>query len=272
MIVNKINEYLSSKDLTIDEHIASQVGWLATWTFKRQFMQDNQSSNTISLSQAGKCARQLAYRYHDFEQAGKELDSRAKIIFWQGDLVETMIMKLARLAGCNVMATGLEQIKCYVPIIKKIPFADDETLQIAGHPDGILLDDATCLVECKSMSSYSFRDFEKGKVDEGYLSQMNMYMHGLGLNKCVLIAMNKDNGIMNEKVIERNDDIIEAGIKNLTTVLNSTPDALPDGWYQPDAKGLYAWQCLYCSWWKTCKPNAERVLIGKSYKLKEVRK
>jgi hypothetical protein len=267
MIVDKINSYLSGK-LEINEYIAHNIGQLAQWSFKRQFMEDHESSNTISLSQAGKCTRQLAYKYQNYAKKGKEIDSRAKIIFWQGDLVELMLMKLAKLAGCNIMATGLNQLNVSIPIKKEIPMADDEIVEVKGHPDGILLADTTYLVECKSMSSYSFKRFQGGEIDDSYLTQINMYLWALKLSKCVVVGLNKDSGVLHELVIEWDAKITNKGIDNLTNVLNS--NHLPAGWYTFDEKTRhYPWQCLYCQWWGLCKPNAEKVLVRNAYKLKE---
>jgi len=269
MIVDRINKYLSSKELKINDYIADNIGTLAKWSFKRQFMENGNSHSKISMSACGKCTRQLAYKYHDIPQNGKELDSRAKIVFWQGDLVETMITELAKLAGVNIMATGLNQLSLTTPVEKTVPLAESETVEVPGHPDGIVLSDETYLFECKSMSSYAFRTFEKGEIDDSYRAQVNIYMDALKLNACVIVAMSKDSGVLGELIVKKDFDIVQKCHDNLETVLNSDRKKLPRGWYEPNDKGLYPWQCLYCSWHGLCKPNAEKVLVGKAYKLKE---
>jgi hypothetical protein len=269
MIVDKINHYLSNNNLQVNDALAYQVEKLAGWSFKRQFMDNSEKKIDISMSQAGKCARQIAYKFHNFELAGKEIDSRAKIIFWQGDMAELMIVALASIAGCQVVATGFQQIRTEMPFKRNIGFEDEDYI-VSGYPDGILIADKIYLVEVKSMSSFRFADFTRKVIDEEYLTQINMYMHSLNLRKCVVLAMNKNNGLLGEQIVEYDKGIVQAGINNINTVLASTSENLPEPKYAPsDAKLVYPWQCLYCGHWKLCRPNAEKVLVGKSYKLKE---
>ncbi len=272
MIVDKINQYLSSADLKIDDYIAGSIGSLAKYAFTKQFMTESESKpQALWMSDAGKCPRQVAYRYHGIEKAGKEIDSRAKIIFFQGDLVELMITTLARLAGCNIMATGLNQLHVSIPFKKEIPFSEPEDVLVTGRPDGILIDGGdTCLVEVKSMSSFSFARFEQGEIDNSYRTQCTMYLSALGLKRCLIIALNKDNGIMSEQLIGLDKSIFMEGVDTFKQVLASTPDELPEPKYHANDKGLYPWNCLYCQWWKVCwKDEAEQVVVGKAYKLKK---
>ena len=221
------------------------------------------SKGTLRLSSAGKCARQLAYAYHGFEKKGKEIDARAKIIFFQGDLVELMLSSIAKLAGCNLTATGLNQAVCKLQV--------GETF-ITGHTDGLLIEPGEIyLVEFKSMSSYGFERFEKGFIDDSYIAQYNVYMEALGLKRCVFIGCNKDSGVLHEMVITKDPVIVEKAKANLAKVIASTPTALPDPpkEYGPDEKGFYTWNCMYCAFWGICRPNAEKVLVKNSWKLKE---
>lgn len=264
MIVDKINAYLSSNVKSIDEYLAYNVGQLATYAFKRQFLTEQEDTpKTLRLSSAGKCAKQLAYQYYGIERKGKEIDGRGKITFFQGDVVELTLLSLAKVAGCNLVATGLNQLILSLPI--KI---NEQIININGHPDGVLFSDDIYLVECKSMSSYSFEDFEKGIISPEYLTQINLYMDCLGVNKCVFIALNKNNGVIHELIIKKDNNIVEEGKKNLLSVLTSTQEKLPEPKYQEVSdKGFYPWQCLYCGWWGLCKPEAEQKLVGKAYKL-----
>jgi hypothetical protein len=265
MIVDKINAYLSQSNTTVNEHLKFQIEKLAGLAFQRQFMEEYESKpGVLRLSSAGKCPRNLAYKYHGFEIKGREIDSRAKIIFFQGDLVELMVMSLARLAGCNIVGTGFNQIKVAVPIA-----VGTEPVVVEGHPDGFLIDYGVKLTECKSMASFSYERFEAGEIDDGYRAQINMYLEGTGLPECLLVAMNKDNGVLGEMLIPKDPKIVESAKEGFALVLASTKDILPLPMYKADEKGIYPWQCLYCAYWGYCRPNAERVLIGRSYKLKE---
>lgn len=265
MIIEKIGKYLSESGKKVDEGLRYEVEKMAGYVFKRQFMAEDEavSKGTIRLSSAGRCARQVSYAYHGFEKKGKEIDARAKLVFWTGDLVELTVVNLAKLAGANLTATGFNQLQIKLPVNGTF---------ISGHPDGVLFEDKQqYLLEVKSMSSYGFEKFMKGDIDEAYLAQVNAYMECLGLDKCVFVGLNKESGVLHEIVLDKNPAIVEKVRKNLLDVIHSTPDQLPEQpkEYGPDDKGFYSWQCLYCSFWGHCRTNAEKVLVRNSYKLKE---
>lgn len=259
MIVDKINEYLSSERIDVPGGILSHVGNSAVNSFSRQFGEDGERrSGTIRLSSIGRCLRQQAYKALDIPENGKEIDSRAKMVFFQGDMTELAIVHLAKLAGCKVTAIGTEQMTISLD-------------GIMGHPDGVLFHEGQVyLLEVKSMSSFGFSDFERGNLDEGYRYQINAYMVALGLQKAAVVALNKDSGVLGEMLVVRDEDIV-ADIKHRIEVLKNLDGlSLPDRPYSPDAKGFYPWNCLYCGFWKTCLPNAEKVLVSSRYKLKEI--
>lgn len=264
MIAEQISAYLADTNSTVNEHLAYQIEKLAGYAFRRQFMtQAEERTGIITLSSAGKCPRQIAYGLHGLPRNGKEIDGRGRLTFFQGDLVELTLMTLARLAGCPIVGTGLNQITVKVRI--------GET-DIIGHPDGFLISpDGTRLVECKSMSSYAFERFERGEIDDGYYAQMNMYLEGTNLNECVMLAMNKDNAIVGESIVYRDPILINKIKEKLAAVLISTKENLPAPPPELDAdgKGLYPWNCLYCAYWGNCRVGAQKVLVGKSYKLKK---
>src|SRR3990167_821794 len=130
MLVDKILAYLNTQEKTVDEGLLSQVSILARWTFKRQFMEERirPTLGKLYLSSCGKCPRQLAYGYLDFAKNGKEMDARAAITFWQGDLVELMLLSLAKQAGCQITSYGLNQNTVKLKVGE---------VEIQGHPDGL---------------------------------------------------------------------------------------------------------------------------------------
>jgi len=265
MIVDKIYTYLSQEGKTLDEVLKYEVEKLAGVSFKRQFMTEENgvSKGVLRLSSAGKCARQLAYKYHGLEIKGKAIDARAKIIFFQGDLVELMLASIAKLSGCNLVATGLHQATVDFPVNGRT---------VKGHTDGLLMEPGEVLLaEFKSMSSYAFDRFVEGYIDDSYIAQYNTYLSALGIKRCVFVGLNKDNGVLHEMVITIDPLVVESARTNLLKVLKSTPEALPERPYLPDEKGFYPWQCAYCPAYETCLIEtgmAERVVIKNSYKLK----
>ncbi len=261
MIIDKINTYLYAKNLTLDDYVSQEVASLAKYSFKRQFMEEFESTGELRVSSLGKCPRQLAYGYHKFEPKGKEIDGRGRITFFMGDLSELLVTQLARLSGVRLLATGFNQITIEFEGLK-------------GHPDGLLLgdDNKLRLFECKSFSDYGFKDFEKGEIDDSYMTQISCYMEALGLDECVMVGVNKNNGVLSEHIFSYDPEMAGVGRSNHAKVLVSTKENLPERFCVPDKiTRLYPWQATYCSHWKTCLPNAEKVLVKNAYKIREVK-
>jgi hypothetical protein len=256
LVVDKINLYLSTDGKDIDQAILDESAKLCASTLQRQFGVKKESERSLRLSAIGKCVRQQAYNILNYEYKGKEVDSRSKMVFFQGDMAELAIVQLAKIAGCDIKSCGTDQ---------GLIFLDGTP----GHPDGILGHEMrNYLLEIKSMSSYSFSDFQKGILDEGYIWQINSYLEATGLLWCVVVALNKDSGVLAERVIEKDMDIVKK-IKARISLLNGlNSNDLPERPHSANDKGILPWQCLYCPFWGICWPDAERVLMGKAYKLK----
>lgn len=254
MIVDKINAYLASGGSTIDEAILAEVSSLARFSFMRQFgVREERTKKQPYFSSIGRCIRQQAYDLLGFEADGKKIDARAKMIFFQGDIVEIAIVQVAKVAGCPITVCGQGQTAT-------------EWNGMRGRPDGVM---DGHLVEVKSMSSYSFKDFERGIIDDGYRYQCNAGMASLNLDKAVIVALNKDAGVLAEQIISRDQAIVDDILKRLDTIKLATKENLPERPYAKNDKGFYPWQCRYCAHYKTCLPNTELVLVGRAYKLKE---
>lgn len=258
MIVDKIESYLNNKGKEIPETILEDVSLLARWSFERQFGIQKESEYSLRLSSIGKCLRQQAYNVLGFEKNGKEIDARAKTVFFQGDMVEMALVQLAKVASCNIIDCGKDQ--------KTV-----ELEEIPGHPDGIFTNEfnKNFLLEVKSMSSYSFSDFQNGQIDEGYLFQINAYLAALGLEECVMVGLNKDAGVLHEHLVKKNPEFVRKIFENIKTLKSVTKENLPPRPYSPNDKGVYPWQCNYCAHRGTCLPNAELVLIKNKYQLKQ---
>ena len=238
MIVDRINEYLSSENLTVDEYIRYDVEKLAGWSFKRQFMDNSQRDSTgkIWLSSIGKCARQIAYGYHGFPKEGRAIDGRARITFWMGDLVETAVISLAKLAGVQLFGVGLNQTKIFI---------DVNGFKAEGHPDGFVLSDAQINgLEVKSMPDYGFARFEKGQIDESYIWQDQAYMMATNLNRWCMVAIDKNTGVLGERIIQMDDGITLAIMIKIERILKSTTKNLPEPVHTINYKGQYPWQWL----------------------------
>lgn len=253
MIVDKVNAYLNSVGQAVPEAILNEVGELAKWSFKRQFGEREETEAKLRLSAVGRCVRQQAYKLLGFEESGKSIDARARMVFFQGDLAEMAIVLLAKAAGIKITRSGKDQATVALDGIE-------------GHPDGILEDN---LLEVKSMSSFSFKDFERGVLDEGYRYQINAYMEALGLSKAIVVALNKDAGVLAEMQVSKDPAIVRDIKMRINMIRGATKESLPPRPFAPNDKGFYPWNCLYCAFHQTCLPTAEKVLVSNKYKLKE---
>lgn len=266
MIVDRILKFLSEEKQEIEGGARYEVEKLAGYSFQRQF-QTNEESDTkgkLRMSSCGKCPRQLAYKFLGIPTEGKEIDGRAKLIFFAGDLCELVITNLAKLAGVILTATGLNQIHLEGKVGEVV---------VTGHPDGMVLHDGEWhLFECKSMSDYAFDRFQKDSyLDDSYIAQVNIYMYKMNLKKCVVVGYDKNSGVMHEIIVPFSLEVATRAMDNLRAVVKSTESNLPARPYLPDEKGFFPWMCMYCHAYKTCLIDsglAEKVLVRNAWKLK----
>lgn len=137
----------------------------------------NEERTELSMSMLGsKCDRQLQYKLNPlFKIAGEPLGPSAKLKFMYGDLIEALVLLLAKEAGHDIRG-------------------EQETLElygIKGHRDCII---DNVLVDVKSASSFSFYKFKEGlnvsNDNFGYLSQLSVY-HNASVNTDSLIDLNR---------------------------------------------------------------------------------
>jgi len=270
MIAEKIRAYLDGKRETFSDSVEQLLLEEGTMLFHESlkrllFSEDRDSKGKLYMSAGGACARKTAYSYHGFEPKGRKIDSRSRFNFFMGDMVELAIVLLASKAGVDIRKFGTDQMRAILEV---------QGGEVSGRPDGLIANGhEVMLLEVKSMSTFGFRLFEsKGEISYEYLAQVNNYMEALNVSRCVFIGVCKDTGVYKEKIVEKDHDIILANKLNCISVLQSTPEKLPP----PDSRfnfnpvtREYPWQCCYCSYWKTCRTNAEYVLVKKSNKLVE---
>ena len=259
MIVNRVNEYLSGKGQTIEEAILEDVGSLTKWAFQRQFGERQDRSNDLRLSSIGKCPRQQAYKMLGFEENGKEIDARARMVFYMGDAVELAVLGLVRAIGGTITGYGHHQAEIEIDGVKGHPDAFYEE----SGPNGV----ERYLIEIKSMNSYAFGEFEENKLDEGYRYQINAYLESTGLEKCIVIALNKDAGVLAEMIVTKDPKIVADIKQRIKDIRSATKEDLPYRPYAPNEKGWLPWNCLYCGFWGHCWPNAQKILVSGRYKL-----
>lgn len=154
-------------------HVVEREGWLTeanverlTGELRSQLVQRGGQENSrafLSLSKMGeKCPCHL---WHSVHSPGLQepLPASARIKFIYGDVIEALVISMAKAAGHEVMG---EQDELIVDGIK-------------GHRDCVI---DGCVVDVKSASSMAFQKFKTGtiRVDDpfGYLAQLDGYVVG----------------------------------------------------------------------------------------------
>lgn len=198
----------------------------------------------LRMSNLGtKCLRKLWYTVNRPEKA-EPLRPEARLKFLYGDIVETLVIWLSKIAGHEV--TG-EQTELEIGGVK-------------GHRDALI--DGT-LVDVKSASTFSFKKFQEGLEPGsdafGYLDQLGAYAYAgenreaafLALDKTLgHITVDKHNGLGDKdygKFVEERKAII------------AQPEPPERGYFdEPDGKSgnrKLAMECGYCPFRAHCWPG-----------------
>jgi len=254
MIVDRVYDYINSTGKEVDKEILEEARERFGYTVKRQFMEDDNwnREGKIYASQMGKkCPRQLSYKYHGVEYES-EMSPRTKVKFFLGDLSELGALALGKLAGLDL---GLSQSKLNIEV---------EGFKTHGYIDGLLYDgDEPYIVEAKSTGRYSFQSFEKKgfKDRPHYMTQINLYMRNLGINKGIFLVVNTDTGHLGERIVQYNQKYVDMAKNNVNKVLNSSVDDLPDRVYTLDdfkwmprnkCYEIDKFSCQYCDYNNEC--------------------
>lgn len=147
---------------------------------KRQmWMSSAPKRGALRMSNVGKpCVRALWYDVngtHDPEP----LTPQTRLKFMMGDIVEALLLYLAREAGHEV----------------KDQQREIEIDGVKGHLDAVIDGE---LVDVKSTSSYGMKKFKDGTLAEddpfGYVGQISGYGNALGKSQGTFLAFDKSNG------------------------------------------------------------------------------
>lgn len=201
----------------------------------REAKSDGERPFTLRMSNIGKGARQLWYD----KKYGREetLPPHTIVKFMFGDIIEQLVLFLAKLSGHNVSA---EQAEVNLDGIK-------------GHIDADI-DGVT--VDVKSASTHAFRKFADGSLAEndpfGYIEQISGYAKARGTDGAFL-AVDKQNGHIaylpfNKDELEVLD--VSARIKYMKDMIES--DKEPERCYSDEPEGKSGnmalnVNCSYCA-------------------------
>ena len=257
-LVKDIYDVIEGKggwDETITEYLSTTISEVAEERFGDT---EERRRDTLTLSGIGKpCERELWYRVNNSEKAA-ELGPETLGTFFYGDLLEALVISLAKAAGHDVQG---EQDVLYVNGIK-------------GHRDCVI-DGMT--VDVKSASSFSFQKFADGKLREndpfGYISQLSSYTYAgkddpLVTDKThgAFLVVKKDRFKLCLDVHDFTEDLLrkEEEIEGRKVmVLGDIPDRrqpVPQSKTSPNTK--LDTLCSYCSFREHCWPEARTFIYS----------
>lgn len=232
-------------DLTV-EKFGEDVGKV----LRRQLLREDQQPHLRMSLLGTRCDRQLQFRLNP-EIKGEELPANARLKFMYGDLIEALILLLAREAGHTVEG---EQ--------------DDLNLYgVPGHRDAVI---DGMLVDVKSANTFAFIDFrhhlkpEKDKF--GYLVQLGGYLAAsrddllvTDKHRAAFLVVDKQLGNLCLDVHDFDINTDYRGLVEQKKGIIANPNRAPRGFFpEPDGKAgneKLGTECGYCAFKKECYPN-----------------
>jgi len=227
MFIDAIKKHLE----TFNSNPQAQIDYysqLATQAASMAFSQASaldsgyyQTAHCTKFTPYGNCQRQMAYKRFNIP-ASNPPDAHVYGIFVSGNMHEVMMNTAMVMAGFEITAG-------------KGTICDG---QVTVRPDGVLwltpeqqetFSDhfgtqpaKKIVIEYKSLNNWSFKDL----VDRGlytskpqYYKQVQLEMTAMHTNHAVLIAINKNNGIMYEELIILQTDYVSPVIKEIESIL-----------------------------------------------------
>ena len=235
-----------------DSVVGSTFGSNLSSVASQRFSSPQEPRGYLSLSSVGTpCKRKLWYKVNK-PTSGESLRPNTLLKFFYGDMIEELVLSLAKASGHTVEG---EQSKLNVFGVK-------------GHRDAVI-DGMT--VDVKSCSSYAYKKFKEGKLKDddpfGYISQLSSYVYAgkddpLVTDKThgAFLAVDKQNGNVcldvydfSEELNKKEEEILE--IKK--TVEGDIPkekiEPIPQSKTSSNMK--LSMQCSYCEFKYVCWKN-----------------
>lgn len=243
-LVDDIYELLASGSFQIDaDRLASMLA---------RRLSEAKTSTSLRMSNFGTpCERKLWYSVN-VPQTAEPLSPQARLKFLIGDIIEEVVITLARQAGHSVEG---EQ--------------DERRLGgVKGHLDGII---DGVVVDVKSANARGFRKFADHRLatDDpfGYLAQLGMYLDAsqddprVGAKRqAAFLAVDKELGhiVLDQYILPKRDWETEIEAKK-EMLANPKP---PPRHYMPEPDGKsgnmkLCMECSYCPYKKECWPGVK---------------
>jgi len=240
---------LFDADVEFKEEDVQTLGHNLARVIRTRFVEKRKGA-TLRMSNLGQpCRKKLWYEINAPEKA-EPLPKEARFKYLFGDILEVLLLFLARVAGHTVEGEQDELV-----------LAD-----VVGHRDAVV---DGVLVDVKSASTYGFRKFEDGTLAEddafGYIDQLNAYLDASQDDPLVkekeyaaFLAVDKTLGKITMLPIPRNKRDYPKLVQEIRQILGErVPPArayqdVPDGKSGNRKLGV---ACSYCPFKQICWPN-----------------
>lgn len=242
-------------DATVTKYFTENLGDTA----EQRFSKPQVPRGYLSLSSVGTpCKRKLWYKVNQTDR-GEPLSAEALGTFFYGDMLEALILSLAKAAGHDVQG---EQQRLNVHGVK-------------GHRDAVI-DGVT--VDVKSASKYSFQKFKDGNLREddpfGYISQLSSYVYA-GKDDPLVIDKKRGAFLVVQKdrfklCLDQYDftDELETKEQEILAAKEMVAGELPSERIPPIPQSKTSKNtkldtaCSYCEFRKVCYPQARTFLYS----------
>ena len=230
----------------VNEYFMQTMGEAAT---RRLTPSTETRTKTLRMSNIGTPCRRKLWYYLNLPEHEQDLPANTHLKFFYGDLIENLLLALAKAAGHSVEGEQGEVI------------VDG----IVGHRDAVI-DGVT--VDVKSVSTMGFTKFKKNelRVDDpfGYLKQLTGYVYGASKDPLVtdktggaFLVMDKQHGHIHLDYydLEHELELFPSAVvaTKLMATMITTPhrewEAVPDG---KSGNMKLSAACSYCDYRKEC--------------------
>ena len=237
-----------TRDGPFPTEMAMQVGE----SYKRQVLtkreERKRDEKTFYFSELGDpCVRRMWYKYHR-PDIGEAIPPVTRIKFIYGDMLESLVLQLARDAGHSV--TNEQEVVEYVHV--------DSGWRVRGRIDAII---DNVVVDVKSVTKFSQMKFDDGLKDDpfGYLGQLNGYASVLKSKDMGFLTIQKELGHISYYPFTQDDkDFGHTFARAVLAVDRDSPGTvtmptLPQSKTSKNEKLCST--CSYCPYKKECFPE-----------------
>ena len=260
-LVDDINSVLKAKGgwtEAINEAFMKDMGETAK---RRLSPSEETRAKTLRMSNVGQpCKRKLWYYVNLPTTIESELTPATHLKFFYGDIIETLVLNLAKAAGHDVQG---EQDEISVEGIK-------------GHRDCVI---DGMVVDIKSASSMSFDKFKYGRLKTedpfGYIGQLTGYLAAAqddplvtNKNEAAFLAIDKQHGHIVLDVYDLRDEVADFNEELKTTKALVDSASVPNRAFEdiPEGKSgnmkLCA-ACSYCDYKDFCWPGLKQYFYAR---------